>query len=107
MTYIFRVMTQFRASIEPTPPISFSIFSLLTGNAQEQGVVGLKCVWLDDPNREFIQTFGKVSIGAEGKKQLHLRLEDVRFPGFGIYEFQLQIDNEVVARLSIRMLVKN
>lgn len=102
-TYLFRILTQFRASMEPTSPVGFNVFAILTGDAHERGVVRLRCVPLSYSGRNYFQAFGPVTIGSEGKTQLNLRIEDFSFPRFGVYEFQLDIENRIVARLTVHV----
>src|SRR5687767_2422052 len=102
-TYIFRVLTQFRASKEPTSPVGFSVYSLLTGSIGEEGKVRLKCISLDEPDVDWMQEFGTVRIGSEGKRQLHVRCEDFSFPKFGLYEFQLGFEDIIVGKLSVQV----
>jgi hypothetical protein len=102
-TYLFRVITEFRASVEPTSPIGFSVFSLLTGETRQEGRVRLRCVSSDSGEVEWLQDFGKVRIGKDGKRQLHLRCEDFVFPKYGNYEFQLEIEDIIVGKLSVHV----
>jgi hypothetical protein len=102
-TYLFRVITEFRASGQPTSPIGFSLFSLLTGKAGEEGKVRLRCASSDSAHTDSVEEFGTITIGDDGKRQLHLRCEDVVFPRFGNYEFRLEIEDTIVGRLTVRV----
>jgi hypothetical protein len=92
------IFTAMHATAFPTPYRDMSIYAILKGPPGETGEVTLSCTSAAK-GTECARERQRVQIGERGKRQIHIRLGELRFPEPGEYLFSLAVDGTVVADL--------
>jgi hypothetical protein len=95
--------TRLRATKFPTPHRDVSVYTLLSGEAGETGLLTLQC--LAEATGEIrAEESQRVEIGAGGKRHVHVRLGELCFPAPGVYRFVVLFEHELVAEQSMHVL---
>ena len=100
------VFTELYSSRFPTPYRSISVYALLTGDVGEFTELTLTSV-SESTQKELLRIVQRAQIGRSGKRQVHIRTDEVSFPDPGEYRFSLACDGQVVAVQRILVLERN
>lgn len=90
------IFTAVRATRFPTAYKDISVYAILKGQPGEIGEVTLSCTSLAD-GVELARERQRIQIGDLGKRHLHVRLAEFRFPDPGEYAFTLDCDRATIA----------
>lgn len=90
------IFTELYSTRFPTPYRSISVYSLLAGDVGEFTELTLTCV-SETTQEELLTIAQRVQVGRNGKRQLHIRTDEVSFREPGEYRFSMACDGEVVA----------
>lgn len=96
------MFTRLRATKFPTPYRDVSVYTLLSGDAGETGQLALRCI-AESTKEVCAEETHRVQIGSEGKRHIHIRLGELRFPTPGVYRFELFFEGELIAEQTIQV----
>lgn len=94
---LFEVFLRKKMGQFPSAPQSMSLFAALT-DSEGHGTIQLSCVDLEDGETIFLRSYPFTLPDRHTIHQVLIRLETIRFPKAGWYEFYLSIDGETVAQ---------
>ena len=94
------IFTGLQATRFPTPARDFSIYALMVGEPVETGQLVVECREMS-PGELCARIGGRVQLGSRGKRQVHIRVGELRFPRPGEYAFALLFDGELVAEQTL------
>jgi hypothetical protein len=94
------MFTRLRATRFPTPYRDISVYTLLTGDPGELGQLALQCI-AQATGQVCAEETQRIQIGGGGKRHIHIRLGEVRFPEPGVYRFVLFFEDEPIAEQTI------
>ena len=97
------IFTQLRASKFPTPARDLSAYSLLTGEPYATGDLRLKCEAVTTAIVCYDE-WTRCQLTGAGKRQVHVRVGELRFPQPGKYRFALSFDGTTIAEQTIEVL---
>lgn len=90
------IFTALRATRFPTPYRDISIYAILKGPPGETGQLTLSCTLLAN-GLECANERQRIKIGESGRRHVHVRLAEFRFPEPGAYLFSLIYDDLAIA----------
>ena len=90
------IFTAMRATRFPTPYRDISIYAILKGIRGQIGEISLACT--SSVGCECARERHRVQIGELGKRHVHIRLGELRFPEPGEYIFSLESDQQIIAQ---------
>ena len=94
------IFTTVRATKFPTPYRIMSIYTQLIGDPGEVGELSLQCESVANGQVLAAESY-RVQIGSFGKRHVHIRLDELRFPEPGSYCFSLLVENHAIAEQTI------
>jgi hypothetical protein len=99
------IFTALQVTRFPTPYRDISAYAILVGMPGETGELKLSCVSAGT-GEECAQERQRVQIGEFGKRQVHIRLAEIRFPGPDDYLFSLAFEGVVIAEQEIAVRLR-
>src|SRR5687768_13038171 len=90
------IFNTFHATRFPTPYRDISIYAILKGSPGETGQLRLSCTLLAT-GLECANERQRIQIGESGRRHVHVRLAEFRFPEPGEYLFSLIYDDLTIA----------
>ncbi len=97
------VFTQITVSGFPSPAANYSVYALLSGPPHEAGEVVLECRSLTT-GELCSEDRSRTQIGASGKRHMHIRLGETRFPHAGDDRFSLSFEGQEIAEQIIPLV---
>lgn len=94
------MFTRLRGTKFPTPYRDLSVYTLLTGTPAEIGQLNLKCI-RESTGDLCAEESRRIQFGMDGKRHVHIRVGEVRFPEPDGYCFRLFFDDRLIAEHSI------
>lgn len=86
----------------PTDPIPFSVFFSLT-DTTGSGIMRLEVNWLDTGENVYTTQRPIAVPDPLYIVNVHFRLQNLRFPGKGVYAFDLFVDEDLIAQRKLRV----
>jgi hypothetical protein len=99
------IFTALRVTVFPTPYRDISVYAILRGSPGETGELILSCTSVAS-GRECASERQRIQIGELGKRQVHIRLGEVRFPEAGHYLFSLAFEGMVIAEQDLIVILR-
>ncbi len=97
------IFTTLRATRFPTPYRDISVYAILKGLPGESGQLTLSCSSIAT-GLECAKERQRIQIGASGRRHVHVRLAEFRFPEPGEYVFSLIYDDLLIAEQELLVL---